>query len=89
VWTVWANECSSTVQKRDPDAQSIPREEAVGMLDQRLEQDSVCELAEMSGSVVLHVVTTGLARQHWSAVTVLPVEVVGRLQRQDGLAWDL
>lgn len=53
------------------------------MLDQRLEQDSVCELAEMSGSVVLRVVSTALARRHWLAVTVLPVEVVGRLQRQD------
>lgn len=56
------------------------------MPDQRLEQDSVCELAEMFVFGALHVVSTALERRHWLAAMVLPVEVVGRLQRQDGPA---
>jgi hypothetical protein len=69
--------------------QSNLQEEVEGTLDQRLEQDLVCELAEMSGSEAQCVVLSVLARQHWQAVTVLPVEVADRLQRQDGPAWDL
>lgn len=59
-----------------------------GTRDQPLERDLVCELAEMSESGAMPAVLLALARRHWSAVMVLPAEVVGRLQRQGGPALD-